>query len=128
MVQSPHGEWLGTQKKCLAAYTTELLRVRSAICHGFPFSLFVHDPRSIPSAPFHSPFDIPPDTRSLAGTFGIMLMMFIVGITLGIRQLVRWRREGEGYEMLESEKDSEAVLFDADQHYYNHHATTTRTE
>ncbi|KIP10061.1 hypothetical protein PHLGIDRAFT_125889 [Phlebiopsis gigantea 11061_1 CR5-6] len=63
----------------------------------------------------------------LAGTFGIMLMMLIVGITLGIRKLVRWRREDEGYEVLESEKNSEAVLFDADQHYYNHHATTTET-
>lgn len=63
----------------------------------------------------------------LAGTFGIMLMMFVVGLVLGIRQLVRSRNEEAGYEVLESDKDDEAVLFDADKQYYNHHTTTQTT-
>lgn len=67
----------------------------------------------------------------LAGTFGIMLMMLLVGAVLGVRELVRYRRRAAGYEPLDLDceaKDADvegAVVFDAEE--YNHHVMTQRT-
>lgn len=61
----------------------------------------------------------------LAGTFGIVFMMFAVGIVLGVRELVRYRRAAAGYAPLDCEAKDAEVVFDAEQ--YNHHVMTEHT-
>ena len=60
----------------------------------------------------------------LAGMFALVSATFVLTLAIGIRQVLRWQHESEGYTELDEEaKDSEAVLFDADRPY-NHHVTT----
>jgi hypothetical protein len=61
----------------------------------------------------------------LAGTFTLVLLIFIVAVSLGTRNLVWWRRECVAYGIVdEASKDTREILFDAQYGSYNYHTTS----